>query len=174
MLTTLGAGWVCARFLRPSGLPLLQQELALATLSSVPLALTLRGSSVAAYHGAEHVAIGSWEHDEPRTRIHERCGSHLALPILGATAVGNVIAGRLARTRAGGAVGRSLAAGVALGLSVELFGWMLRNPDEPLARALAAPGGWLQRNFLTREPSGEQVEVAQAALDECLRLERAA
>lgn len=171
MLATLAAGWILARVLRTTNLPPMQQEFALASMSIVPLALALRGSSVAAYHGAEHITIGSWEHDEPRTRVHERCGSHLALPLLGATAVGNVVAGQLARTRTGAAVGRSVAAAAALGLSVEAFGWMLRNPDRPLARALAAPGSWLQRYFLTAEPSEAQIEVAQAALEECLRLE---
>lgn len=174
MLATLGSGWLCARLLRHTQLPPLQQELALATMTLVPFAVILRGSSVAAYHGAEHVAIGSWEHGEPRGRVHERCGSHLALPILGATAAGNAIAGRLARTRAGATIGRSVAAGVALGLSVEVFGWMLRNPTEPLARLLAAPGAWLQRNFLTSEPTQAEVDVAQAALEECLRLEKSA
>lgn len=172
MLATLGCGWLCARLLRGTRLPPLQQELTLATMSIIPFALMLRGSSVAAYHGAEHVAIGSWEHSEPRSRLHERCGSHLALPILAATAAGNAITGRVAQTRAGLTIGRLLAAGVALGLSIEVFGWMLRNPDEPLARLLAAPGAWLQRNFLTTDPTAAQIEVAQAALDECLRLER--
>ena len=171
MLATLGIGWLSARLLRPTRLPRVQQELALAALSLGPFALMLRGSHVAAYHGAEHVAIGSWEHDEPRSRVHERCGSHLALPILGATAVGNLIAARVARTRTGATIGRSIAAGLALGLSIEVFGWMLRNPNQPLALALAAPGAWLQRHFLTSEPSSSQIEVAQAALEECLRLE---
>ena len=117
------------------------------------------------------MTIGSWEHDEQRGRVHERCGSHLAVPIVAMTAVGNALAARLARTHRGALVGRSIAAGVAVGLSIEAFGWALRNRDRPLARALAAPGSWLQRHFLTVEPTRSQLEVAQAALDECLRLE---
>lgn len=171
MLAVLGLGWLLSRSVRASRLPPLQQELLLAAGSLVPLALVLRGSDVAAYHGAEHVTIGSWEHDEQRGRVHERCGSHLAVPIIATTALGNALAGRLARTQTGALLGRSVAAGVAVGLSIEAFGWMLRNRERPLARALAAPGGWLQRHFLTAEPSPSQIEVAQAALDECLRLE---
>ncbi len=171
MLAVLGLGWVASRMLRGTGLSPLKQELLLASTSIVPLAVMLRGSSVAGYHGAEHVTIGSWEHGTARGRVHERCGSHLALPIIATSALGNVIAGRLARTREGAMVGRSLAAGAAVGVSLEAFGWMLRNRDRRLAQLLAAPGSWLQRHFLTSEPSESQIEVAQSALDECLRLE---
>ena len=44
----------------------------------------------------------------------------------------------------------------------------------PLARALARPGFELQRHLSTAEPSGEQLEVANAARDACLALERRA
>jgi uncharacterized protein YqhQ len=65
-----------------------------------------------------------------------------------------------------------LAAGVgALAASVEVFGWMLRHAGHPLASALARPGHELQRRFVTAEPTPEQLEVADAALEECLRLE---
>jgi uncharacterized protein YqhQ len=43
--------------------------------------------------------------------------------------------------------------------------------DHPV-RAAAQPGTELQSRFATAEPSPEQVEVAQAALDACLELER--
>ena len=43
-----------------------------------------------------------------------------------------------------------------------------------LARALARPGHELQQRLVTAEPSPEQIEVANAALEECLRLESAA
>ena len=173
MLVVLGLSWLLSRGLRATRLTPLKQELLLGSASIAPLAIVLRGSSVAAYHGAEHVTIGSWEHGEPRGRVHERCGSHLALPIVATTALGNALAGRVARTREGSMIGRSLAAGAAVGLSIEVFGWMLRNRERRLARLLAVPGSWLQRHFLTSEPSAGQIQVAQAALDECLRLENA-
>ena len=171
MLAVVAAGWLLSRIMRSTRLSPLKQELVLASTSIVPLAVVLRGSTVAAYHGAEHVTIGSWEHAGPRGRIHERCGSHLAVPIIATTAIGNALAGRVTRTREGAMVGRSLAAVAAVGLSIEAFGWMLRNQERPLAKLLASPGSWLQRHFLTSEPTLEQIEVAQAALDECLRLE---
>jgi len=54
---------------------------------------------------------------------------------------------------------------------VEVFSWMVANEKHPVARALAKPGHELQHRFLTAEPSPEQLEVAEAALRECLRLE---
>ncbi|MDQ2911412.1 MAG: DUF1385 domain-containing protein, partial [Actinomycetota bacterium] len=55
----------------------LARELVGGLLSLAPAALAVRGSDLAAYHGAEHISIGSYEHDEPRAREHERCGSHM-------------------------------------------------------------------------------------------------
>jgi uncharacterized protein YqhQ len=55
--------------------------------------------------------------------------------------------------------------------SLEIFSWMVRNDDHPVARALAKPGHELQHRFVTAEPTPEQLEVAEAALQECLRLE---
>ena len=68
------------------------RELVSGLLSVAPAALALRGGDLAAYHGAEHVSIGTYEHGEPREKEHERCGSHLVGPILATTAVGNAIA----------------------------------------------------------------------------------
>ena len=60
----------------------------------------------------------------------------------------------------------------AFGVSTEVFGWMTRHPEHPVARLLAWPGTELQSRFATAEPSPEQVEVANAALDACLELEQ--
>jgi uncharacterized protein YqhQ len=59
----------------------------------------------------------------------------------------------------------------ALAATTELFGWMVRNPERPLARALARPGHELQHRLATAEPTPEQLEVAEAALQACLALE---
>ena len=58
--------------------------------------------------------------------------------------------------------------------ATELFGWMTRHPEHPLSRALSKPGHELQHRFSTAEPSDEQLEVAEAALNACLELEHAA
>ena len=59
----------------------------------------------------------------------------------------------------------------ALGVATEAFAWMTRHRDHPVARALSRPGFELQRVAATREPTAAELEVAEAALDEVLRLE---
>jgi uncharacterized protein YqhQ len=56
--------------------------------------------------------------------------------------------------------------------ATEIFGWMVRNPEHPMAKALARPGHELQEHMATAEPTTDQVEVADAALNACLELER--
>jgi uncharacterized protein YqhQ len=146
------------------------QELASGILSVAPALFALRDGDLAAYHGAEHVSIGTYEHGEPRPREHERCGTHLVGPLLATTALGNVVASRApAQLRAPARAAASLGA---LAASTELFGWMSRHPDHPLSRALRKPGYEFQSRIATREPSPEQLEVAEAALAACLALEQ--
>jgi uncharacterized protein YqhQ len=162
---------VVLRALRNSGVRPLTRELVTALLSVAPAAFALRGGELAAYHGAEHVSIGSYEHGEARPKEHERCGSHLLGPMLLTTAAGNLIAERAPRSVRPAA---KIAAGVgAIAASVEIFNWMTHNAAHPLARALAKPGHELQHRLGTREPSGDQLEVADAALHACLHLESA-
>jgi len=49
---------------------------------------------------------------------------------------------------------------------------MVRNPEKRLARALAKPGHELQHRLATAEPTPAQLEVAEAALAACLKLEQ--
>ena len=147
------------------------QEVVSGLLSVAPAALALRGSDVAAYHGAEHISIGSYEQGKRAAKEHNRCGSHLIGPLLATTAIGNVLAARApAHLRRPARLGAQL---VALAASTEIFGWMVRNPENRLARALARPGHELQHRLATAEPTPEQIEVAEAALAACLELERA-
>jgi uncharacterized protein YqhQ len=146
------------------------QELVGGLLSLAPAVLALRGSEVAAYHGAEHISIGSYEQGKRATKEHNRCGSHLLGPLLVTTAIGNTLASRFpAHARGPARLGAQL---FAVAASTEIFGWMVRNPEKRLARALAKPGHELQHRFATEEPSPEQIEVAEAALAACLELER--
>jgi uncharacterized protein YqhQ len=169
--TALAATAFIVRRLRSSRLTPTARETFSVALSLAPALLALRGTELAAYHGAEHIAIGSYEHGEPRTREHERCGSHLVAPLVVTSVAGNLLASAAPpRLRP---LARLAAALGAVAASVELFSWTVRHPDRPLARALAWPGHELQQRFLTAEPTPEQLEVAQAALAECLRLESA-
>jgi uncharacterized protein YqhQ len=147
------------------------RELVSGLLSLAPAVLALRGGELAADHGAEHVSIGTYEHGEPRAKEHERCGSHLIGPLVTTTAIGNVLASRApAHLRAPARAAASLGA---IAASTELFGWMTRHPESPVARALARPGHELQHRIATAEPSPAQLEVAEAALRACLELEEA-
>jgi uncharacterized protein YqhQ len=145
------------------------RELLSGALSLGPALLALRGGELAAYHGAEHVSIGTYEHGEKRAKEHERCGSHLVGPLLAASAVGNLLASRAPAHLRGPA--RTASSLGAVGVAVEVFAWMTKHPRHPLAKALAKPGHELQHRIATAEPSPAQLEVAEAALAACLKLE---
>ena len=135
---------------------------------------SLRGTQVAGYHGAEHKAIGGYEQgaaSQLASKEHERCGSHMVGPMLAATVVGNVVVNRLPASRRGPA--RLVAGLAAVGVATEVFAWMSRHSETALSRALRWPGYELQRVAATREPTDQELEVAEAALDEVLRLEGA-
>jgi len=172
ILVAMGASATAARVVRGSRLTPAAQELAAGLLALAPAILSLRSPDLAAYHGAEHISIGTYEHGEPRAKEHERCGSHLIGPVIATQAVAQTLASK-APERHRNTV-RALASLVALGASTELFAWMVRNPKRRLARALAKPGHELQHRLATEEPTSEQVEVAEAALRACLALEAAA
>ena len=166
------AGSALAAAARRAPISGLAREAVAAIASLAPAAIALRGGELAAYHGAEHVSIGTYEQGgEPAPKEHDRCGSHLLGPLLASSIVAGALAARAPRrarrvARAAGAVG-------AIGLSVEIFGWMGRHPTSPLARALARPGYELQHRLSTATPSSAQLEVAEHALAACLAAESA-
>jgi uncharacterized protein YqhQ len=146
-------------------------EAAVALLSLAPALLALRSGDLAAYHGVEHKAIAGYEKDGDAAdadKEHDRCGSHLVVPMLTAAALGNAAARRagLRGPAADAAVGLGSAA-----VAVEVFAWGERNPDSRLTRLLRKPGHEIQRAVGTREPTEEQLEVGRAALEEILRVE---
>jgi uncharacterized protein YqhQ len=150
----------------------LAQELVAGLLSLAPTVYALRGSELAAYHGAEHISIGTYEHGERREKEHERCGSHVVGPLIATSAVGGVLASKAPRNLR--PLARISAAFGALAASTEIFAWMVRHPDNPVSKALAKPGHEIQHRLATAEPAPEQLEVAEAALQACLELEHAA
>jgi uncharacterized protein YqhQ len=161
------------RGLRGSALQPAVRETLAALLAVAPSALALRGSALAQYHGAEHISIGSYERaGEKGTRVHERCGSHLVGPLLVTMAAGNTLASKAPEHLRGPA--RVAATLGALATSTEVFGWMTRHPESRITRMLAKPGHELQHRLATEEPTSEQLEVAETALAECLRLEKGA
>jgi len=147
------------------------REVAVALVSIAPALLALRSGDLAAYHGVEHKAIAGYEEDSDAAEAdkeHDRCGSHLVAPMLAAAAVGNVA------LRRAGVRGPAADAAVGVGsaaVAVELFVWGERHPDSAVTRLMRRPGFEIQRAVGTREPTGEQLEVGEAALAEILRVE---
>ena len=160
-----------ASLVRRSSLPLVPREAAVVMGSLAPALVALRGEELTAYHGAEHVSIGSYETGERASKEHDRCGSHLVGPLTIATALAGAAA-ELAPARHRTAA-RLVGAVGAVGAAVEVFGWMARNPERRLSRALARPGTELQRRLSTSEPSAAQLEVAEAALQTVIAAEHA-
>ena len=167
----LGAA-VAVRGVRESRLRPAAQELLSGLLSLAPAAFALRGGELAAYHGAEHISIGRYEHGDDAQKEHERCGGHLVGPLVATTVVGNALAS-LAPERLRSHA-RAAAQFGAVAASTEIFGWMTRNPGNAVAQALSKPGHELQHRLSTAEPTPEQLEVAEAALAACLELEHGA
>jgi uncharacterized protein YqhQ len=147
------------------------REAAVALVSLAPALLALRSGDLAAYHGVEHKAIAGYEDDSgaaEAAKEHDRCGSHLVAPMLAVATVGNVA------LRRAGLRGPVAEATVGLGsaaLAAELFAWGERHPDSAFTRLMRRPGFEIQRAVGTREPTGEQLEVGEAALAEILRVE---
>ena len=83
---------VAARVLRRSRLSPGARELAAAGVAFLPAALALRGPNLAAYHGAEHIAIGTYENGgTPAPKEHPRCGSQLIAPMVATSVAANVV-----------------------------------------------------------------------------------
>jgi uncharacterized protein YqhQ len=171
VLGSIAATTLAAGALRRSGLPAGAREVVAGGVAFLPALLALRGPDLAAYHGAEHVSIGTYENGgTPAPKEHPRCGSQLIAPMVASTLAANIVASRApAGTRR---IARLAGMVAAVGGSVELFSWVARNPDKRVAQVLARPGFELQRRFSTAEPSAEQLEVANVARDACLALER--
>ncbi|MEX0864509.1 MAG: DUF1385 domain-containing protein [Acidimicrobiia bacterium] len=132
------------------------------------------------YHGAEHMSIHAYEAGEPLSiesvaryqPEHPRCGtSFLLIVVLGSIVLFTFLGvpdGVLFLV-----VSRLAGIPIIAGLAYELLRWSGTRPTGTLARALAAPGIWLQK-LTTSEPSGEQIEVAIASLLVALDAEQAA
>lgn len=148
------------------------RELAAAGISLLPVLLMLRDSRLSRYHGAEHKSIAAFEaHGEAAQadKEHSRCGTNLIAPMLATTLASNMVLRAVGKEDK--PVATLVAGLVSIGTAVELFSWMGRHREHPLARTLQRPGIELQRLFTTSEPTADQLDVADTALKELLRLE---
>ena len=131
---------VVARTLRRSRLSAGTRELAAAGVAFLPAALALRGPQLAAYHGAEHISIGTYENGgTPAPKEHPRCGSQLTIaPMVASSLAVNVVAAKApAGTRS---LTRLVGTAGAIGGSVEVFSWVAPEPRTS-ARARARASG---------------------------------
>ncbi len=151
-------------------------ELVQAALGLAPAMVALSDRNLAAYHGAEHKAIGAYEagSDDPAsaTKEHERCGSNLVAPMLVLSAAGQLLLERAIENP--GPVARAAVGVASASIAAEMFAWSERNPESAAARAFHRPGHEIQRLIATKEPTPEQLEVSVAALREILRVEQEA
>ena len=167
-LAATGASAVARKLARGSA----TRDTAIAPIGMLPALAALRDRDLAAYHGAEHKAIGAYESggpaaDEPKE--HERCGSNLIGPLLAFSVAGQVIVeGVLERPNS---IARGAASLAATGAAVEVFAYAERNPDATISKAVHGTGYEIQRLISTREPTAEQLEVGEAAVRELLRVE---
>ena len=120
------------------------------------------------YHGAEHKTIFCYEAEEKLTvenvkkfsRFHPRCGTNflflimiVSIFIISLTGWGGFFERLLLRV---------ILIPVVSGITYEIIKWLGRN-NNMLAKIIAYPGLQLQK-LTTREPEGDQIEVAIASL----------
>ena len=128
------------------------------------------------YHAAEHKAINAYEAGEELTPekvqrfslLHVRCGTAFLLYVMVVAIFVFAFVGRPNWYWL--IISRILLLPVIAGIAYEIIRFAGRHAQNPILRAVLAPGLWLQR-LTTREPSLDQVEVSIRALHEVLRLE---
>ena len=128
------------------------------------------------YHAAEHKAINAYEAGEELTPenvqryslLHVRCGTAFLLYVMVVAIFVFAFVGRPDWYWL--IVSRILLLPVIAGIAYEIIRFAGRHAQNPVLRAVLAPGLWLQR-LTTREPSLDQVEVSIRALRQVLRLE---
>jgi len=133
---------------------------------------------VFAYHGAEHKVVNAHEAGAPLeveavreySTAHVRCGSSFLFVVLVVAIVVFAMTGR--PTLWVMVLSRVVLILVIAALGYEVIYFGARHTQNPLVRAVLAPGLWLQA-LTTRQPDDRQLAVAVAALNRVLAAERA-
>lgn len=125
------------------------------------------------YHGAEHKTIHAYEagvpleveHVRPFSTLHPRCGTSFLLIVM---LVSMVVFSFMGWPEIWQRIGsRILLMPLIAGISYEIIRYAGRNAQNSLVSLLIVPGLLLQK-LTTREPDGEQIEVAIKALQAVL------
>src|SRR5918911_4892185 len=131
---------------------------------------------VYAYHGAEHMTIHAWEHNDPLDPAHvgryppehPRCGTAFLLEVVAISVVLFALLGtpdlwlRI--------LSRIVLIPVIAGIAYELLRLGGKYPNSVLMKVIVAPGLLLQA-LTTRYPDESQMEVAIASMSELLQRE---
>jgi len=128
------------------------------------------------YHGAEHMTIHAWEHNDPLDPAHvgryppahPRCGTAFLLEVVAISIVLFAILGTpdwWLRV-----LSRIVLIPVIAGIAYELLRLGGKYPDSAFMKAIVAPGLLLQA-LTTRYPDESQMEVAIASMEELLKRE---
>jgi uncharacterized protein YqhQ len=131
---------------------------------------------VYAYHGAEHMTIHAWEHNDPLdpshvaqySPAHPRCGTAFLLEVVAISVVLFALLGTPDLWLR--VISRILLIPVIAGVAYELLRLGGKYPDSLLMKVIVAPGMWLQ-SLTTRYPDESQMEVAIASMNELLKRE---
>jgi uncharacterized protein YqhQ len=129
------------------------------------------------YHGAEHKSIYTYEkglsltveNAKKQSRFHPRCGTSFILIVFMISVITYTLLPRdpdfLMHF-----IRRLAFLPLIAGVSYEFLKWSAKHTDNKYMRMAVAPGLWFQR-LTTKEPDGNQLEVALKALDKALELE---
>ena len=131
---------------------------------------------VYAYHGAEHMTIHAWEHNDPLDPqhvakyppAHPRCGTAFLLEVVAISVVLFALLGTPDLWLR--VLSRILLIPVIAGIAYELLRLGGKYPNSPFMKAIVAPGLLLQA-LTTRYPDESQMEVAIASMQELLKRE---
>jgi uncharacterized protein YqhQ len=133
---------------------------------------------VFAYHGAEHMAVNTFENNVPLevaearkySTAHSRCGTSFLFAVM---VIAIIVFSLVGRPSFGIMVlARIVLVPVIASLSYELTQFTARHIENKLARVLLTPGLWLQ-SLTTRQPDDSQLEVALTALKHVVEIDQA-
>jgi uncharacterized protein YqhQ len=129
------------------------------------------------YHGAEHKTVNAYEHGVPleveavkkHKKAHVRCGTSFLFVVLVIAIVVFALVGRPSLWLM--ILSRVLLIPVIAALGYEFIHFGANHAENPLVRALIAPGLWLQ-GMTTKEPEDDQIDVALVALRAALEIDQ--
>ncbi|MXZ91035.1 MAG: DUF1385 domain-containing protein [Chloroflexi bacterium] len=127
---------------------------------------------VYAYHGAEHMAVHTYEAGEPLTvdnvrrhpTPHPRCGTAFLITVAIVSVAAFAILDALLGTELYWRIlSRIVPVPLVAAISYEIIRFAGAHRGSWFGKILSAPGLWLQR-ITTRQPDADQIEVAIAAM----------